>query len=215
MPLTRPACSTYSISEHALRIYDTEGSLGCTLTFHAPTESRTPRRGFHLPQPAAHVRDRTLQLANAPEDHTVIARAHFHHADDGHPLPSPRRRRGRRARRGFRLGSWGLAPRSRILEDRLPLLPLLALGRDVGKDALGPHLRGDEPPYGQALGPQMRLFRRFRGEVYRIYRPRTPLNKGKSEARSPQELLAQRGLPWREAAGGSKIEPANGGRERL
>lgn len=74
MPLTRPACSNYSISKHALRIYDTEGSLGYTLTIHDTTESRTPRRGFHLPQPAAHVRDRTLQPAQAPEDRTVLAR---------------------------------------------------------------------------------------------------------------------------------------------
>src|SRR5215213_949851 len=42
------------------------------------------------------------------------------------------------------------------------------------------HLRGDEPPYGEAFGSLMRLFRRFQAEVQlrRIHLPRRWVNKG-------------------------------------
>ena len=53
---------------------------------------RARRRGFHVPQPATHLRDRTVQPAQAPEDHPFVARALFQHADNGH-LFAPARRR--------------------------------------------------------------------------------------------------------------------------
>jgi integrase len=37
-------------------------------------------------------RDRTVHPAQAPEDHPVVARALFHHADNGHLLAPARRR---------------------------------------------------------------------------------------------------------------------------
>src|SRR5215217_5267205 len=54
----------------------------------------------------------------------------------------------------------------------------------------GPHLRGDEPPYGEAFGSFMRLFRRFHGEVQlrRIPLPRTPVHKGKRKGRGCLEV---------------------------
>src|SRR5918994_7411338 len=44
-----------------------------------------------------------------------------------------------------------------------------------------------------------------KGEVRRIRLPRTLVNKGKREARSPQRRKAERVLSWCEAAGGSTM----------
>src|SRR5918997_131526 len=49
--------------------------------------------------------------------------------------------------------------------------------RAAAGERRGLHLRGDEPPDGEAFGSLMRLFRRFQGEVRRILIPRTPVNK--------------------------------------
>ena len=42
-------------------------------------------------------------------------------------------------------------------------------------------------------------------ELLRILLPRTPVNKGKREARSPQRRKAERVLSWCEAAGGATM----------
>jgi hypothetical protein len=43
------------------------------------------------------------------------------------------------------------------------------------------HLRSDEPPYGEAFGTLMRVFRQFHGEVPRIHLPRSRVNRGKTK----------------------------------
>ena len=58
-------------------------------------------------------------------------------------------------------------------------------------------------------------FRELRyGEVRRITLLRTRVNKGKREARSPQGPRAQRGLAWREEAGGATMNMQDCWKER-
>src|SRR5215207_3653608 len=49
--------------------------------------------------------------------------------------------------------------------------------REAAGDGRSPNLRGDEPPDGEEIGPPMRVFRQFQGELRRIYLPRTRVNK--------------------------------------
>src|SRR5215203_6017423 len=49
--------------------------------------------------------------------------------------------------------------------------------REAARELGSFHLRGYEPPDGEAIGPLMRLFRQFQGELRRRPLPRTWVNK--------------------------------------
>src|SRR5215203_7012883 len=84
---------------------------------------------------------------------TSPARTQSHRtSQDAHHPRDPERHLLRRSR-WLRLAA--VAQRLPTVEDRLPLLPLLALGRDVGEDALSPAQEGAGPSE-EELSPQRR-----------------------------------------------------------